>query len=225
MPDDRLSGEVAGFRSREELMAGCDIVLVPKPLVADLEALPEGTVLWGWPHCVQDEALTQVAIDRRQTLIAWEAMNHYTHDGNFSLHVFHKNNELAGYCAVMHALPLRGTTGAFGRRAERSGHQFWRNRARRGRPRCSRSASTRSPCSPTAASRRSRRRSHRRGSCTTSVILSSPTALRRSPATSSARSPSSSPTFDIVVNCILQDTDDPLMFVTSDDCTCTSPAA
>ena len=82
----------------------------------DLTALRPGTVLWGWPHCVQDEVLTQVAIDRRLTLIAWEAMNHWTDDGNFSLHVFHKNNELAGYCSVLHALQLIGTTGAYGRR-------------------------------------------------------------------------------------------------------------
>ena len=43
-------------------------------------------------------------------------MNHWTHEGNFSLHVFHKNNELAGYCSVLHALALLGTTGAYGRR-------------------------------------------------------------------------------------------------------------
>ena len=39
--------------------------------------LREGQVLWGWPHCVQDEEVTQLAIDRRLTLIAFEAMNHW----------------------------------------------------------------------------------------------------------------------------------------------------
>ena len=43
-------------------------------------------------------------------------MNHWTADGAFSLHVFHKNNELAGYCSVLHALQLIGTTGDYGRR-------------------------------------------------------------------------------------------------------------
>ena len=52
---------------------------------------------------------TQVAIDRQLTLIAFEAMNHWTSDGSFSLHVFHKNNELAGYCSVLHALQLAGS--------------------------------------------------------------------------------------------------------------------
>ena len=60
--------------------------------------------------------LTQLAIDRRLTLIAFEAMNHWTHDGHLGLHVFHKNNELAGYCSVIHALQLAGLTGDYGRR-------------------------------------------------------------------------------------------------------------
>ena len=68
-------------------------------------------MLWGWPHCVQDTELTQLAIDRRLTLIAFEAMNHWTRDGSVGLHVFHKNNELAGYCSVIHALELAGLTG------------------------------------------------------------------------------------------------------------------
>ena len=57
-------------------------------------------------------------------------MNHYTHDGNFSLHVFHKNNELAGYCAVMHALTAARNDRGVRSPAERSGHQFRRDRAR-----------------------------------------------------------------------------------------------
>jgi alanine dehydrogenase len=57
-----------------------------------------------------------VAIDRRLTLIAFEAMNHWRPDGGFNLHVLHKNNELAGYASVFHALSLVGTTGDYGRR-------------------------------------------------------------------------------------------------------------
>jgi alanine dehydrogenase len=65
---------------------------------------------------VQDRAITQLAIDRRLTLIAFEAMNHWAGDSGFGLHVFHKNNELAGYCSVLHALQLAGSTGDYGRR-------------------------------------------------------------------------------------------------------------
>ena len=82
----------------------------------DLAEFNVGQIVWGWPHCVQDAALTQIAIDRRLTLIAFEAMNHWQPDGGFSLHVFHKNNELAGYCSVLHAMQLAGITGSYGRR-------------------------------------------------------------------------------------------------------------
>jgi alanine dehydrogenase len=75
----------------------------------------EGQVLWGWPHCVQNPDITQLAIDRRLTLVAFEAMNHWARDGAFRLHVFHKNNELAGYCSVLHAMQLAGVTGEYGR--------------------------------------------------------------------------------------------------------------
>ena len=42
-------------------------------------------------------------------------MNHWKADGGFGLHVFHKNNEIAGYCSVLHALQLCGSTGDYGR--------------------------------------------------------------------------------------------------------------
>ncbi|HKN56554.1 MAG TPA: alanine dehydrogenase, partial [Amycolatopsis sp.] len=116
IPDEQLAVSVAGLRSRAQLIAECDVVLLAKPLPQDLAELRAGQVLWGWPHCVQDGSITQLAIDRRLTLIAFEAMNHWTADGAFSVHVFHKNNELAGYCSVLHALELIGSTGDFGRR-------------------------------------------------------------------------------------------------------------
>jgi alanine dehydrogenase len=114
--DEHLSGLVGGLRSREELFAECDVVLLPKPLAQDLETLRPGQVVWGWPHCVQDREMTQLAIDHELTLIAFEAMNHWTREGSFSLHVFHMNNELAGYSSILHALQLVGSTGAYGRR-------------------------------------------------------------------------------------------------------------
>ncbi|TCJ23931.1 N(5)-(carboxyethyl)ornithine synthase [Nocardioides jejuensis] len=114
--DDALLPYVAGFASRKQLLAESEVVLLPKPQLSDVEAMGPGQVLWGWPHCVQDTELTQAAIDNRLTLIAFEAMNHWTRDGAVGLHVFHKNNELAGYCSVLHALELAGLTGDYGRR-------------------------------------------------------------------------------------------------------------
>lgn len=114
--DDELEPLVGAMATRDEIVARADVVLLPKPQASDLEDLRDGQVLWGWPHCVQDRAITQLAIDKSLTLIAWEAMNHWQSDGGFGLHVFHKNNELAGYCSVLHALQLCGSTGDYGRR-------------------------------------------------------------------------------------------------------------
>ncbi len=114
--DSRLEPLVGRITSREELFADSDIVLLPKPQAKDLEAMKDGKTLWGWPHCVQDPVVTQLAIDKKLSLIAFEAMNHWTSSGGFGLHVFHKNNELAGYCSVIHALQLAGSTGDYGRR-------------------------------------------------------------------------------------------------------------
>ena len=114
--DDMLRPWVAGLLTREEVLGQCDVILLPKPQPQDFRDMREGQVLWGWPHCVQDERITQLSIERRLTLIAFEAMNFWAADGSFNLHVFHKNNEMAGYCSVLHALQLIGVTGEFGRR-------------------------------------------------------------------------------------------------------------
>ncbi|PFG33831.1 N(5)-(carboxyethyl)ornithine synthase [Sanguibacter antarcticus] len=116
MSDAQLAPFVGRVAERSEVIAGSDIILLPKPQAQDLAQLRDGQTLWGWPHCVQDREITQIAIDKRLTLIAFEAMNHWTSDGGFCLHVFHKNNELAGYCSVLHALQLCGATGDYGRR-------------------------------------------------------------------------------------------------------------
>jgi len=111
-----VESRVGRVAERSEVIESADVLLLPKPHAADLEALPHGRVLWGWPHCVQDALITQTAIDRRLTLIAFGAMNHWTSTGDLSLHVFHQNNELAGYCSVLHALSLVGLTGDYGPR-------------------------------------------------------------------------------------------------------------
>jgi alanine dehydrogenase len=214
--DDELARAVGGLRSREQLVDDCDVVLLPKPLAEDLTAMRPGQVLWGWPHCVQDEVLTQVAIDRRLTLIAWEAMNHWTREGQFSLHVFHKNNELAGYCSVMHALELVGMTGAYGRRLRAAVISFGAT---------ARGAVTalfalgvhdvtvlthRSVPAVAAPMAPARLVNYERDPAHPGRTLALGGSGRASVAEVLAE-------HDVIVNCILQDTDDPLMFVTHDE--------
>jgi alanine dehydrogenase len=114
--DEDLADHVAAIRPRRDLVESCDVILLPKPLLEDVRELRPGQVLWGWPHCVQDEALTQVGIDNRLTIIAWEAMHLWSADGSFDRHVFSANNQLAGYASVLHAMQLLGNTGHYGRR-------------------------------------------------------------------------------------------------------------
>jgi alanine dehydrogenase len=224
VPDEQLAPFVAGFRTRDQLLAECDVVLLPKPQAQDLTDLRPGQVLWGWPHCVQDEEITQLSIDRRLTLIAWEAMNYWSADGSFSLHVFHKNNELAGYCSVLHALELIGTTGDYGRRLRAAVIGF--GAAGRG--------------AVTALSAHGVSdvdvMTHREVNAVASPIHSARIVRFELDDGHPGRSqalPESGPVplaeflaeHDIVVNCVLQDTDAPLMFVTGSDLGSFSPGS
>ena len=212
--DEAIAPLVGGLRSREELFAQCDVLLLPKPLAEDLETLRPGQVVWGWPHCVQDREMTQLAIDRRVTLIAWEAMNHWSHDGHFNVHVFHKNNEMAGYCSVLHALSLLGTSGDYGRRLRAAVISF--GATARGAVRglsalgvSDVSVLTQRAVSAVAAPFASVRMGHFErdpADPTRTRALEPPEPLAQVLAR-----------YDIVVNCILQDTEAPLMFVMNED--------
>lgn len=112
--NDDIRSMVGGMLSRDQLFEKCDIVLIPKPVLADFKAMKENTILWGWPHCVQQKKITQEAIDRKLTLIAWEAMHKWSRSGEWQMHIFHKNNEIAGYASILHAVGLLGIDGNFG---------------------------------------------------------------------------------------------------------------
>ncbi len=112
--DSEIAAQTGGIATRHELLTNVGNVIIPKPVVSDLQELREGGILWGWPHCVQQRALTQAAIDRKQTLIAFEDMFVWGPDGQIGRHTFYKNNELAGYCGVLHALQLKGIDGHYG---------------------------------------------------------------------------------------------------------------
>lgn len=222
--DGQLASRVAGIRNRDQLLADCDVILLPKPLAQDLRQMREGQVLWGWPHCVQNTDITQLAIDQRLTLIAFEAMQHWSGDGSFSLHVFHKNNELAGYCSVLHAMQLIGTTGEYGRPLRAAVISF--------------GATGRGALTALDAL----------GVGEVHVLTHRPVATVAAPVhpahmvhferdpgdparchalTDTGRIPLAAylAGFDIVVNCVLQDTSAPLMFVTEHDLAGFSPGS
>lgn len=104
------------FASRDKIFKECELLILPKPVEDDLKMMHEGQILWGWPHCVQQTQIAQIAIERRLTYIAWESMHIWGPKGDKLFHCFYKNNELAGYAAVLHMLELLGIDGLFGPR-------------------------------------------------------------------------------------------------------------
>mgnify|MGYP006080904829 FL=1 len=112
--DEEMCEQISGVASRSELLSKMDAVIIAKPVLEDLEELKQGGILWGYHHCVQQTAFTQLAIERKQTLIAFEDMFIWGPNGEIGRHSFYKNNEMAGYCAVLHALQLKGIDGHYG---------------------------------------------------------------------------------------------------------------
>lgn len=112
--DDEIASLSGGLASRSELLTDIGSVIIAKPVLSDLEELKEEGVLWGYPHCAQQSAITQTAIDRRLTLIAFEDMFVWSPSGLKGRHTFYKNNEMAGYCAILHAMQLKGIDGHYG---------------------------------------------------------------------------------------------------------------
>ncbi|MBB1422382.1 NAD(P) transhydrogenase subunit alpha [Pseudoalteromonas sp. SG43-7] len=112
--DAQIAALTGGVASRSDILTKIGSVIIAKPVLADLQELREGGTLWGYVHCVQQREITQAAVDRKLTLIAFEDMFVWSPQGNVGRHTFYKNNEMAGYCAVLHALQLKGIDGHYG---------------------------------------------------------------------------------------------------------------
>lgn len=114
--DEYIVSHGAAIAERNDLLSQCDLIVLPKPMTEDLAMMKPQQVLFGWAHCVQQKTVTQCAIDRQLTIIAWEAMHHWNETGEKLVHVFYKNNEIAGYAAVLHCLQILGLDGHYGPR-------------------------------------------------------------------------------------------------------------
>ena len=88
----------ANFVSREEVLK-CDVIVDVKLGDADyLDTLEKGKILCGWAHAVQNLDFTTNAINKQNTIIAWENIfkdNRY---------IFYRNREIAGEAAILHAI-------------------------------------------------------------------------------------------------------------------------
>lgn len=89
-----------GFKVEEEdyIINNCDIICDPK--IGDYERLNEikNKTIFGWIHATLNYNIAQTIIDNKITAYAWEKMF------KDNVHVFYKNNELAGASAVLDAI-------------------------------------------------------------------------------------------------------------------------
>lgn len=209
--DSYLRENFGGVVSREELFSLGDVWLLPKPEKEDFKFFSEGKILWGWPHCVQGYDIAQAAIDAKMTLVAWEAM----YGGSDRTHVFYRNNELAGYAAVQHMMMLTGKTGYFGRRLKAAVLGF--GATARGAINCLKSLGI------VDVSVYSQRPNHLLNAPIESITYKQ--MLRRDGKTfleGSRYQDFVTPVevlreYDVVVNCILQDPVNPMMFIEEQD--------
>jgi N5-(carboxyethyl)ornithine synthase len=112
--DEEISELTGGIATRSEILSDLGSAIIAKPVLSDLEEMKDGGILWGYPHCAQQNKITQAAIDKKLTLIAFEDMYVWHPSGEMGRHTFYKNNEMAGYSAVIHALQLKGIDGHYG---------------------------------------------------------------------------------------------------------------
>lgn len=107
-------GEVLGIQNEEyEKRGACvepyaevfkhNVVCNPKnPIPEEYPFFTNGQTLFGWIHAVQGCKITDWLLNTKMTAIAWEEMF------DEGLHIFWRNNEIAGYAAVMHGFLIFG---------------------------------------------------------------------------------------------------------------------
>jgi len=113
--DEAIKNIGFSMGDRDELIKTSDIVIIPKPMEADLESIAEGAIIWGWLHFVLYGQLADICIQRKHTVVTWEAMYEDDHSEGRARHTFKANNALAGYAGTLHALGLKGIDGLYGK--------------------------------------------------------------------------------------------------------------
>ncbi|CAM2806851.1 hypothetical protein [Erysipelothrix tonsillarum] len=99
-------------QTRNTLLKTSPKIIMTKPILEDIKQMQDHATLFGWIHSVQNKEIVDVGIEKKLSFVAWENMYYETKRGR--VHLFQTNNELAGYCAVEHALTLQGIDGYYG---------------------------------------------------------------------------------------------------------------
>ena len=102
-------GEILGYSDQTYLDAGVrvvsreeaylhKIICNPKaPEPSERKLFSKGQTFFGWIHAIQGSSVTDFLLDYKMTGIAWEDM----FEGG--LHLFWRNNEIAGEAAILHS--------------------------------------------------------------------------------------------------------------------------
>jgi len=101
--DDKSYTDLGCHIVSREVAMEKDIICDPK--VGDgnyISDLNEGQMIFGWVHAVQNRDITDILVDNKISVIAWEDMYN---DGR---HSFWRNNEIAGEAAVLQAILFDG---------------------------------------------------------------------------------------------------------------------
>lgn len=111
-------GEVLGIQDSAYTSLGCNVLpredvlrqeIICEPKIGDanyLNELTEGQTIFGWVHALQNKEMTDILVNNKITVFAWEDM---FEEGR---HIFFQNNMLAGEAAVLNAFQAYGDTPA-----------------------------------------------------------------------------------------------------------------
>jgi N5-(carboxyethyl)ornithine synthase len=102
LSDDAYVGAGANTCERMSLFDHPIVCCMKAPPTEEFARFSPGQCLFGWMHAVQSRTMADFLVGKELTAIAWEDM----HAGG--RHVFWENNEIAGYAAILHALPFLG---------------------------------------------------------------------------------------------------------------------
>lgn len=106
-------GEVIGYSDEDYRQAGANIStrsevlkkdIICDPKIGDALYLKElkNQTIFGWVHAVQNRDITDILINNKLSVYAWEDMFCQ------GRHVFWRNNEIAGEAAIVHAYTTHG---------------------------------------------------------------------------------------------------------------------
>ncbi|HIT37928.1 MAG TPA: N(5)-(carboxyethyl)ornithine synthase [Candidatus Onthousia faecipullorum] len=111
---EKVYGKILGISDSEFEKVGCNVVsfdevlkqdIICDPKIGDanyLDKLKEKQIIFGWVHAVKNKKLTDLLLNKKITVIAFEDMFYKNR------HIFYKNNILAGEAACYNAINYLG---------------------------------------------------------------------------------------------------------------------